>query len=99
MYRDALMAMYTELAKLTEDLVATTTIRQRTFQEIHKSLDGINEMLKAASKLRGNSEGVSPSTCHISLVHILYLLPTNNFKIRFGNSYIACQYFRFTLSN
>lgn len=48
------MAMYTDLAKLTEDLVATNTIRQRTFQEIHKSLDGINEMLKAASKLRGN---------------------------------------------
>lgn len=59
-YRDALMAMYTDLAKLTEDLVATNTIRQRTFQEIHKSLDGINEMLKAASKLRGNSEDISP---------------------------------------
>lgn len=37
---------------MTEDLISTHTIRQRNFAEIQRSLEAINAILKAASKLR-----------------------------------------------
>lgn len=52
-FRDALAGLYADLKRLGEDVTATTTIRQKTFQEIQKSLDGINTILKCAGKLRG----------------------------------------------
>lgn len=41
------------MQKLTEDLLSSHMIRQKNFQEIQKSLQGVNAILKAASKLRG----------------------------------------------
>ena len=52
-FREALIGLYTEMQKLTEDLISTYTIRQKNFQEIQKSLEGINVILKSAGKLRG----------------------------------------------
>lgn len=49
------------MQKLTEDLLSSHMIRQKNFQEIQKSLQGVNEILKAASKLRGKSFGKKKS--------------------------------------
>lgn len=51
--RDALIGLYADMKKLTEDLINSHMIRQKNFQEIQKSLQGINAILKATSKLRG----------------------------------------------
>lgn len=53
--RDALVGLYADMQKLTEDLLSSHMIRQKNFQEIQKSLQGVNAILKAASKLRGES--------------------------------------------
>ncbi len=53
--RDALTGLYADMQKLTEDLLSSHMIRQKNFQEIQKSLQGVNAILKAASKLRGES--------------------------------------------
>lgn len=53
--RDALTALYADMQKLTEDLLSSHMIRQKNFDEIQKSLQGVNAILKAASKLRGKS--------------------------------------------
>lgn len=47
------MGLYTDMQKLTEDLISSYTIRQKNFMEIQKSLEGINLLLKSAGKLRG----------------------------------------------
>lgn len=51
--RDVLIALYADMQKLTEDLLNSHMIRQKNFQEIQKSLQAVNGILKAASKLRG----------------------------------------------
>lgn len=50
--RESLPGLFGTLRTLTEDLISTHTIRQRNFAEIQRSLEGINAVLKAASKLR-----------------------------------------------
>ncbi|KAJ6641444.1 Bardet-Biedl syndrome 2 protein like [Pseudolycoriella hygida] len=53
LYRqDVLPGLYADMNKLTEDLMNSHMIRQKNFQEIQKSLQGVNVILKAASKLR-----------------------------------------------
>lgn len=52
-HSEALPNLYNDMLKLTEDLVSVHRIRQQNFNEIQKSLENINSMLKSASKLRG----------------------------------------------
>ncbi|XP_037037764.1 Bardet-Biedl syndrome 2 protein homolog [Bradysia coprophila] len=57
--QDALLGLYADMQKLTEDLLNSHMIRQKNFEEIQKSLQGVNSILKAASKLRVGSFAIN----------------------------------------
>lgn len=62
-YRETLSGLFSNILTLTEDLISTHTIRQRNFAEIQHSLEGINAVLKAASKLRVGKPATDMMNC------------------------------------